>query len=194
LLGVPFEVRPVDLVEDIGDASRPELVALRLAREKAEAARLREPLAAILAADTVVILNGDILGKPAGPEEARTMLRRLRGGLHRVITGVALMRQGRVGVLLRHTETKVKMRRYAEGEIDESIARGDPFDKAGGYAIQDQRFNPVEEYEGCFCNVVGLPLWPVAEMLRKSGAAVDETAANWLPQCVACPLRPPAFG
>jgi predicted house-cleaning NTP pyrophosphatase (Maf/HAM1 superfamily) len=86
--------------------------------------------------------------------------------------------------------TLVTIRRYTDSEIEAAIARGDPFEKAGAYAIQDAAFRPVERYEGCYCNVVGLPLWPLVEMLRKVGIMADVTADQLLPQCSACPFAP----
>jgi len=189
-LGIPFEVRPVAVIEEV-DSANPAIVAGRLARMKAEAARLVEPEEPVVAADTVVVHGGEILGKPRDAAEAREMLRRLRAGSHRVITAVAVIPRGGRAALLRHPETEVTMRPYADGEIEASIARGDPFDKAGGYAIQDEMLRPVESYRGCYCNVVGLPLWTTIELLRRVG--VDITAirsADMLAQCEGCALRP----
>jgi MAF protein len=183
-------VKPVDIDESPGVGVRADIVAQRLAREKAEAARLRDTESAILAADTVVVCAGEILGKPGSAGEARDMLRRLRGRWHEVITGVALLPERRTGALLRHGVTSVLIGNLAEEEIEASIGRGDPFDKAGGYAIQDPLLAPVESYEGCYCNVVGLPLWPLVEMLRKVDTAVNVEAGDLLPQCASCPLRP----
>ena len=191
LLRVPFEVRPVDITEQAGDGARAELVARRLAREKAEAARLRDQQAPILAADTVVVYAGEILGKPRDADEARDMLQRLRGRWHEVITAVSLLPGGRTAGLIRHSVTSVLVRYLSDDEIGASIDRGGPFDKAGAYAIQDPLLAPVESYEGCYCNVVGLPLWPVIEMLRKAGFAVPAAAGDLLPQCEGCSLRPP---
>lgn len=189
LLGIPFDIRPVDIAEDITPGVRPEILARRLAREKAEAARLLDPDGEILAADTVVVLDGAVLGKPRDPGEAREMLAGLRGRWHEVITAVAYLPRGELAPLIRHPDTSVRMRDYADGEIDASIARGSPFDKAGGYAIQDEAFAPVAEYEGCYCNVVGLSLWATIEVMRKAGATVDVGADQLLPQCSSCPLR-----
>lgn len=189
LLGVEFAVRPVDMDETFA-GSRPEVEARRIAREKADAARLLDPEAPIVAADTIVVLDGRILGKPRDAEEAREMLQSLRGRTHEVITAVALMPRGERAALARHPVTRVSMRDYGDKEIAGTIARGDPFDKAGGYAIQDEVFRPVESYDGCYCNVVGLPLWPLIEMLRKSGVG-DPALDRLLPQCAACPLAPP---
>ncbi|MDP2675552.1 MAG: Maf family protein [Dehalococcoidia bacterium] len=189
-LGIPFDVRPVSVIEEV-ESGNPVIVASRLARMKAEAARLAEPEEPILAADTVVVHAGTILGKPVDAAEAAAMLSRLRGESHRVITAVAVIPRGGRAALLRHPETEVTMRTFTDGEIEASIARGDPFDKAGGYAIQDEMLRPVRRYEGCYCNVVGLPLWTTVELLRRAG--VDITAiseADMLPQCEGCPLRP----
>ena len=188
-LGIPFEVRPVSVIEDV-DSTKPAIVASRLARMKAEAARLADAEAPVLAADTVVVHEGAILGKPRDAAEAREMLRRLRGQSHRVITAVAVIPRGGRAALLRHPETEVTMRRYTDEEIAASIARGDPFDKAGAYAIQDPLLRPVGRYQGCYCNVVGLPLWTTVEMLRRAGLDITVTADSLLPQCAACPLRP----
>lgn len=187
-LGIPFDVRPVSVIEEAGSAN-PAIVASRLARMKAEAARLVDPEAPVLAADTVVAHGGSILGKPRDADEARQMLRRLRGDSHRVVTAVAVIPRGGRAALLRHPETEVTMRAYTDTEIEESIARGDPFDKAGAYAIQDGQLRPVEAYEGCYCNVVGLPLWPAIALLRRAGLDITVEPARLLPQCAACPLR-----
>jgi MAF protein len=189
-LGIPFDVRPVAVIEEV-DSANPVIVASRLARMKAEAARLAEPEEPVLAADTVVVYGGAILGKPRDAAEAREMLRRLRGESHRVITAVAVIPRGGRAALLRHSETEVTMRSYTDAEIEASIARGDPFDKAGAYAIQDPILRPVESYDGCYCNVVGLPLWTAVELLRRAGLDVSHVrTADLLPQCATCPLRP----
>jgi MAF protein len=188
-LGVPFEVRPVSVIEEV-DSANPAIVASRLARMKAEAARLTEPGALVLAADTVVAHRGAILGKPRDAAEAEAMLLRLRCRMHRVITAVAVLPPGRRQPIVRHAKTRVLMRPYTDEEIEASIARGDPFDKAGGYAIQDPLLRPVESYVGCYCNVVGLPLWTTAELLRRAGLDITVTADSLLPQCGSCPLRP----
>lgn len=192
LLGVPFEVRPADVDETIKEGANPEIAARVIARTKAEAARLADMEAPILAADTIVVLDGRILGKPVDEAEARAMLESLRNREHTVITAIALMPRGTTQPLSRHSLTTVRMRDFSDAEIDGSIRAGEPFDKAGGYAIQDSDFVPVEAYNGCYCNVMGLPLWPVADMLRKTGLWHVPDVAQLLPQCAECPLRPPA--
>jgi MAF protein len=190
-LGLPFEVCPVDIDESLPFSGNPEIIARRLAREKAEAARLIDTHAGIVAADTVVALDGAILAKPRDAVDARRMLSGLRGREHFVVSGVAVMRPGGRSALVRHPLTRVLMRDYSDEDIAESIARGDPFDKAGAYAIQDERFRPVESYEGCYCNVVGLSLWATLEVLRKADIETGNVSlSKLLPQCETCPLRP----
>jgi MAF protein len=190
-LGLAFEVRPVDIDESPGRSRNAEIVARRLARAKAEAARLLEEHAAVIAADTIVAFEGELLGKPAGAEDARRMLRLLRGKTHEVVSGVAALPEKRRGPIARNPVTSVTMRGYSDEEIEASIQRGDPFDKAGGYAIQDSGLRPVERYEGCYCNVVGLSLWATIDVLRKAGIHIDVERVDFLPQCAACPLARP---
>jgi MAF protein len=187
-LGVAFTVRPPDIVERTPTAGDPQIIARRLAREKVEAARLVDEHAPIIAADTVVEMDGRILDKPADAEEARETLQLLRGRTHRVVTAVAFMPLGKRAPLARHPVTRVTMREYEDAEIDASIARGDPFDKAGAYAIQDSVLNPVATYDGCYCNVVGLSLWATIEIMLKAGERLDAAAVDFLPQCRDCPL------
>ncbi len=187
-LGVRFDVRPVEIAEDAGLSKDPRIVARRLARAKAEAARLEAERAPILAADTVVALGGRIFGKPADAEEAREMLRTLRGRTHEVVSAVVVMPAGRRSVIARHPLTRVTMRKYGDDEIEASIAQRYPLDKAGAYGIQDELLRPVERYEGCYCNVIGLSLWAAIEALRKAGEEVDIESAAFLPQCATCPL------
>jgi septum formation protein len=146
---------------------------------------LGEGMNVILAADTVVILgadtlgvdeHGDILGKPVNDDDARDMLRRLRNRTHQVCTALTLLtpstytgRGAGGGVLTRITTTHVTMRDYSDAEIDAYIATGDPFDKAGSYAIQHPVFKPVAKIDGCYTNVVGLPLCTLKSMLAEIG-------------------------
>jgi nucleoside triphosphate pyrophosphatase len=188
-LRLPFEIRPVDVDEYTAASGNPEIIARRLARTKAEAARLVYPNSVIIAADTVVALDSAILGKPTDADDARRMLRALRGREHDVVSAVAVMRTGGRAALLRHPITRVVMRDYTDAEIEASIARGHPFDKAGAYAIQDDVFRPVEAYEGCYCNVVGISLWATIELLRKADLEVAITVDQLLPQCASCPLK-----
>lgn len=128
------------------------------------------PGGVLLSADTVVALEGEILGKPASPEEARSMLELLSDGWHQVVTGVAVA-DGATGRTLTGVETSdVRTRSFSDAEIDAYVASGEPFDKAGGYAVQDESFRPVVRADGCYLNIVGLPLCVVTELLQRLGA------------------------
>lgn len=194
-LGLPFTVIAPTVEEEApSQAGRPERLARRLAAAKARAVAAAYPQAIVLAADTAVARRGEILGKPQDATEAAEMLRRLRGRAHRVATAVAVVPPGR-RPLMGHAVTRVVMRRYSDEEIAASIARGDPFDKAGAYGIQDGHLRPVARYEGCYCNVVGLPLWLALRLLARAGLEVSHPSAAGLPpECGACPLAPPQGG
>ena len=186
-LGVHFEVVVSGFDEPSISAVRPAALAKQLAAAKAGEGAAAHPGATVLAADTVVALAGRLLGKPDDPASARRMLHDLRGRVHRVTTGVALLAPGAKRPLLAHVVTRVRMRRYTDAEVDASIEAGIPFDKAGGYGIQDAILYPVQACEGCYCNVMGLPLWTVVRMLHATGLHVDTSA---LPErCATCPDR-----
>jgi MAF protein len=190
-LGVPFEAIAVDVDETPRRDEAPEMLAGRLAAMKAQAGSARHPDAAVLGADTVVALDDETLGKPIDADEAVEMLRRLRGRAHRVVTAVALAcpPEAADGVLSKSATTTVWMRNYADAEIDEYVATGDSFDKAGSYAIQHPRFRPVERIQGCFLNVVGLPLPEVWDLLRAVGvhSKLDSAALDAI--CPGCADR-----
>ncbi len=140
----------------------PRAHVLRLARLKAE--RVRRPGEWVLGADTVVVIGKSVLGKPRGSREAARMLRLLSGRMHRVLTGVALLGEG--APRLDVAETRVWFRRLSRAEIRDYVASGEPLDKAGAYAIQGLASKFVERIDGCFFNVVGLPVSRVYEWLR----------------------------
>ena len=147
--------------------------AERLSREKAAAVvkTLGQAPALIIAADTIVIDHeGGLLGKPADARDARRMLLRLRDRAHHVVTAVTIARNGEPArTITDHARTAVFMRDYSDAEIDAYIASGDPFDKAGAYAIQNQTFCPVARIAGEYSNVVGLPLPLVEASLAELG-------------------------
>jgi len=137
----------------------------------------------IVAADTLVVADGALLGKPVDADDARRMLKGLRGRAHAVLTGVVLRAPTGLdwgGVV----STQVVIRDYGNTEIEEYIEQGEPFDKAGGYAVQDDVFRPVERLEGCYLNVVGLPLCAVAAGLTALGVIEATTARK--PPCKFC--------
>lgn len=162
---VVFEPKVEERYESPFEPERAVEVALR----KAGAARraLGEALP-ILGADTVVVLDGAPLGKPRDEEEARRMLRALRGRWHEVVTGLALLVPGK-GALTDLVVTKVKMRNFGDDEVEAYVRTGEPLDKAGAYGIQGLGGLLVEKIRGCYYNVVGLPLSRLAEMLRAAG-------------------------
>lgn len=162
--GFAFEVRPADIDESLRAGEGPERYVARLAEEKARAAwRAGETT---LGADTTVVVDGESLGKPADAEEAAAMLRRLAGRSHEVLTGWCVFDGERAesGV----EATKVFFLRMSEGEIDEYARSGEPLDKAGGYGIQGLASKYVERIEGCYFNVVGLPVARVAAALKRA--------------------------
>jgi len=172
-VGLPFDVRVSDVAEEAEEAGRgPEAVALEHARRKALAVARELPGRLVLGADTVVVLGAEVLGKPAGPDEARGMLRALSGREHEVITAVAIAIVASDGarVLAEHAEhTRVTFRALSDGEIERYVAGGEPLDKAGAYGIQGHGALLVSQIDGCYFNVVGLPLSRTWEMLVELG-------------------------
>lgn len=166
--GIPFVVHATEVDETPLPGEDAQQCALRLAREKALAAARRFPNDLVLGADTVVVVDDEILGKPRDQQDAARMLRRLSGRAHRVLTAVSLVVPGK-GADTRSATTQVHFRKLKEGEIQEYIAGKEPMDKAGAYAIQGGAAHWVTGLEGDYSNVVGLPLMLVAEMLRACG-------------------------
>jgi septum formation protein len=163
--GIPFEVDPANLHEEPVEGEKPLAYAQRLARDKAQVVLARHLEAVVLAADTVVVVDEHLLEKPANPEDAIRMLRLLAGRAHQVITGVCLAAQNfeRTGAEISH----VLFSKMSEKEIAEYVASGEPLDKAGAYGIQGMASRWVLEIEGCYFNVVGLPVSHVYRMLRE---------------------------
>jgi len=163
-----FHVRPADVDESQIPGEPPGTYVLRLAESKARAcaAAAHEDLT-ILAADTAVVDGESILGKPRDMAEAVEMLHRLRGRTHQVYTGIAVLKMSDGNLVTDLCVTEVPMRNYADAEVDVYVATGDPLDKAGAYAIQHERFHPVEALAGCYASVMGLPLCHLARSLRK---------------------------
>jgi len=165
--GLEFEVRPSSVEEVPAPGETPEAFARRAAHDKAlVVAASQAPDVLVLGADTVVVANHEILGKPVGPEDATRMLRLLSGVTHRVITGVCLVRAPNHVEALTHESTFVTFRPLDEDEIQSCLASGEPFDKAGAYGIQGLASKFVTRVEGCYFNVVGLPLALVYEILK----------------------------
>ena len=195
VLGLTFEAVDLNVDESALPGEAPESLARRLAVAKASQGAQQFPGAVVLGADTVVALRLECLGKPRGPAEATEMLRRLRGRPHRVVTAVAAARAAPGGrsaptVWGRVAATLVWMRDYTDAEIECYVASGEPFDKAGAYAIQDAGFRPVARVAGCFLTVVGLPLSETCQVLAEAGAPRPRiVAADLDALCPSCPDR-----
>lgn len=185
LLDIRIVCLTADVDETLREGESAWAMVRRLAAAKASAADPGPPVRAVLGADTAVVLDGAVLGKPTDDAHAREMLRALRGRAHDVVTGVALARAGQLR-WLGAARTVVEMRSYADREIDAYVESGRGMDKAGGYAIQDERFQPVAAIDGCYPNVVGLPLCEVSRGFRALGLASDGPARRLLAPCGQC--------
>jgi septum formation protein len=171
-LGVPFVVDPSGADETPPAGATPEEVARLLALVKAREVAARHPGAYVLGADTLVTVDGLILGKPVDAADGARMLRLLAGRAHRVPTGVALIAPDGTETALVETAT-VTMHPYTEIAIGAYLATGEPFDKAGAYAVQGAGGALVASVAGCYTTVVGLPLCRVAALLQAAGFALD---------------------
>ena len=158
-VGWDFETLPVNIDETHLQGEDAVEYVERLSREKAEAAERLSPQGLVLGADTTVVVDGDILGKPRDEDEARRMLYRLSGRWHAVLTGVTLIRggEGRKCVVA-HEATRVLFAALSDDEINWYVASGEPMDKAGAYAIQGRAALFIKKIEGDYWNVVGLPV------------------------------------
>jgi len=164
LLCSNFEVIPSQIDEIQQPGESPCEMVLRLAKEKAMAVQPIRPDSIVIAADTVVVCDGFILGKPTNAEEARSMLRRLGGRTHEVFTGLCVVRGETVAVDV--ASTIVKFAPISNEEIEAYLETGEPFDKAGGYASQGIAARFIDGIEGCYFNVVGLPVSLLYRMLK----------------------------
>ena len=168
-LAVPFTVIPANIDERVLTNEVPRSYTMRVAYTKAQHVARQYPTAVVLGADSVVVIEQQILGKPRDVEEARHMLTRLSGRAHTVITGLAVLHQVRQFVRLDAVRTLVRFRPLSSSDIEDYIATGEPMDKAGAYAIQGAAAAFVESWEGCYTNVVGLPLRRTAMILQAAG-------------------------
>src|SRR5207244_4433885 len=165
LLGLPFLMVPPASREVLSGARPPAQEALHQARQKVASLVSRFPNAVILGSDTLINLDGRLIGKPSGPDDARAILQRLRGRSHDVVTAVSILYQSKT---VDAVETaKVAMRDFTDTELDAYLATGDPLDKAGAYSIQGAGRDLVAGLDGDYLAVVGLPLKAVAEGLAK---------------------------
>lgn len=172
LLGLPFLIKTVQVDERALPGEPPTELVLRVSQAKALAANGVRPDELVIAADTIVVSDGKVLGKPADAEDATGMLRRLRGRPHLVYSGVSVWHPARRRMVQELAESTVWMREYTANEIASYVESGDPLDKAGAYAIQHPEFDPVSRVEGCGLSVMGLPLCHLGRALAKLGVVV----------------------
>jgi septum formation protein len=175
-LGLAFDVLASGVVETIESGISPPEAATALALAKARDIAARAGPAVVLGADTLVAVDGRALGKPASRDEARAMLRALRARAHEVITAVAVVEAPSGREAVETVVSRVVMRAYPDGEIDAYVATGEPDDKAGAYAVQGDGARLVAAVDGCYTNVVGLPVKTTARLLRAFGLAPCEPA------------------
>ena len=171
LIGIPHEIRPADLDESVMPGEMPATHAERLARAKAEAVAASHADAVVIGADTIVVLDGDILGKPRDAADATTMLRRLSGRTHTVLTAVAVVRSGEMVSGVEFVE--VTFRPLTAEQIERYIATGEPMDKAGAYGIQGFGAVIVERVDGDYFAVMGLALGRLVGLLEQVGVTYN---------------------
>lgn len=171
-VGWEFEKSVPDVDESVREGESPEDYVRRLAGEKALAVADSHPGQIILAADTTVVIGGQIVGKPEDHEDAKRMIRMLSGNWHEVLTGVAVARNGDEKIGLQRT--RVKFAAMTDAEIDFLVDRGDPLDKAGAYAVQAQAALFIEGIEGDYWNVVGLPISLVYRLVKGLENSIDD--------------------
>jgi septum formation protein len=167
LVGIAHEVKPANLDETMHAGEKPRGHAERLAREKASAIAETSPTTITIAADTIVVVDGQVLGKPVDARDAARMLRMLSGREHTVITAVAVSRDGELRSSVE--EVRVSFRRITDDEIEAYTATREPMDKAGAYGIQGYGATIVERVEGDYFAVMGLPLVRLVDLLQQVG-------------------------
>lgn len=203
LLGLPFQIRVANVDEDSITTPDPATNVIQTARLKSNTIAqqlskvVTSPTRLILAADTTVAHQGEMLNKPADETAAYQMLTRLRNTQHEVHTGFVLLEPATGREWQGVSTAVVTMRPYSNAEIEAYIASGDPFDKAGGYAIQHPKFQPVAHLEGCYCNVMGLPVCELILALQQFvnldfslNDKLDLTAVSQAHKIYPCPTLP----
>ncbi|HYH85996.1 MAG TPA: Maf family protein, partial [Pyrinomonadaceae bacterium] len=176
-VGWPYEACPPDVDESLREGESPEDYVQRLAREKAEAVAATRLFGLVLGADTTVVVDGEILGKPVDEEDARRMLRLLSERWHEVLTGVALVRAETGGAVVGLERTRVRFAAMTDEEIAWHVETGDVLDKAGAYAVQGRAALFIRGIEGDYWNVVGLPVRLVYELARGFGDEASQGAS-----------------
>ena len=168
-LGLDFQVVPSNVPEEKRDDETPADMVKRLSMEKAQAVVGRMKDGYVIGADSTVVLNGEAYEKPVDAEDARRMLQQLGGTRHQVVTGVTVVDAASGRMLTDSMASDITLRNFTDAEMEVSIASGTPMDKAGAYAVQDREFRPAESWQGCYTNIIGLPLCRLLDMLREIG-------------------------
>jgi septum formation protein len=171
-IGLKFEVSAEDVEEELTGSLSPATLAEKLSLKKAKAAAKKYPDAIIIAADTIGVFEGQIIGKPHTAIEAKRMLTMLSGKSHLVVTGYSIIDTGIKKSVTKSVETKVYFRKLTKAEIESYVKTGEPLDKAGAYAIQGLGALIVEKIEGDYYNIIGLPLNSLMESLREFGVKI----------------------
>lgn len=170
LLGLDFTVMPSGADESFRPGETPPAHVLRLSADKAALVAALHPTCWVLGADTIVVIDGDVLGKPADPGGARRMLERLSGREHTVHTGFTVLRRDRQIALGAGIVSTVRFRAISGDEMDWYVNSPEPYDKAGAYAVQGTGAFFIREIKGSYTNVMGLPLCEVVDVLKQAGA------------------------
>ncbi len=189
-MGLPFRVEPSNAPEEPLEGESPAEMVRRLSRDKATVVAREQSEGFVVGADSTVVLDGKSIGKPVDEDEARRMLRELRGTRHQVTTGVTVINVSTGKTRTEHLTGEIAMRDFTDAEMEASIASGMPMDKAGAYAIQDREFRPAVITAGCYTNVVGLPLCRLIAMLQELGyPAPSDLPPDLGRQCLeSCPF------
>ncbi len=183
-MGLEFDITPADVPEDPLPGESPQEMVERLSRDKALKVAASVQAGFVIGADSTVVHLGESLGKPVDDDEARAMLRRLRGTTHHVCTGLTVVDAATGRQLTDSMTSQITLRDFSDDEIEASITTGTPRDKAGAYAVQDTELRPASGWEGCYHNIVGLPTCRLLQMLDELGWTPP---ADWrLPESAAC--------
>jgi septum formation protein len=173
-VGLEFTIAVSDFDETQIKFKTPEDLVEKLSFEKAKVIAVKNPNAIIIGADTTVIYKNEIIGKPTSKQDAIRILKLLSGNIHEVVTGFTVISGNKS--ITKHVTSKVKFKKLSEAEIKAYVLTGEPMDKAGGYGIQDKGGLFVEDIQGDYFNVVGLPIFAVSEVLKQFGV---EIIKNW---------------
>jgi 23S rRNA (uracil1939-C5)-methyltransferase len=187
-MGLEFQVSPANVLEEPLPGESPGALVRRLSRIKAEVVASGVDRGFVIGADSMVVHEGEAMGKPVDREDARGMLRQLRGTRHEVFTGITVIEAESGRSLTDSMASDITLRDFSDQEMEQSIASGTPMDKAGAYAVQDREFQPAESWEGCYTNIVGLPLCRLIEMLaelgwKMTGLKSDDVPPECGPHC-----------